>query len=191
MGNVLKVEKNRCGCHPETCSCDDWILTYNGEILARHMDKEKLEQLAGMTTKREDLAGDINKSDIRISLKDKKSVVKAVSHLLDMATFLEVEGQVGMMDVVDRLKINENEWGRSLAIVRWFLDVVQNQAEKEEMAINKMVETIGEAINWDGQDDEGVPAVWLDRAKNALFLAARAGSTEAKQIRDSIYKIQS
>lgn len=41
----LKIERNRCDCHPETCSCDDWNLVYGGEVLARHLFRERLEKL--------------------------------------------------------------------------------------------------------------------------------------------------
>ena len=41
----LEIKRNKCNCHPETCSCDDWNLVYNGEVLARHIFKWKLEKL--------------------------------------------------------------------------------------------------------------------------------------------------
>jgi hypothetical protein len=39
----IKIEINFCNCHPDTCSCDDYILTYKGETVASTSDKTKLE----------------------------------------------------------------------------------------------------------------------------------------------------
>lgn len=39
-------------------------------------------------------------------------------------------------------------------------------AEREE----KLAAVLREAIVWDGRDDEGEPAVWLEKAKSALQL---------------------
>jgi hypothetical protein len=47
----LKIERNRCDCHPETCSCDDWNLVYGGEVLARHLFRERLEKLLDVVIK--------------------------------------------------------------------------------------------------------------------------------------------
>ena len=44
----FKIERHYCKCHPETCCCDDYDLTYNGEVLARHLNKSKLEKLLGI-----------------------------------------------------------------------------------------------------------------------------------------------
>ena len=55
IGN-FEIVSNHCNCHPETCSCDDWNLTYKGEVLARHLRKEKLEKLLQAIVKEQDKA---------------------------------------------------------------------------------------------------------------------------------------
>lgn len=44
----------------------------------------------------------------------------------------------------------------------------------KDAVISDLVEALKEAIEWDGADDEGVPAVWLDKAKAALAKAGEA-----------------
>lgn len=42
----LYLERNRCDCHPETCSCLDWnVMLANGEKLTGAYDKERGQEI--------------------------------------------------------------------------------------------------------------------------------------------------
>ncbi len=43
----FKIERNFCDCHPETCCCSPYKLTYLGEVFAWNT-KAKLEKLRGI-----------------------------------------------------------------------------------------------------------------------------------------------
>ncbi len=39
------VYKGYCGCHPETCSCNDYCIVFDGEKIASGNSKPDLERL--------------------------------------------------------------------------------------------------------------------------------------------------
>lgn len=41
-----KVVRTNCTCHPETCCCDDWTITKNGEKFTTCYLKATAEQIA-------------------------------------------------------------------------------------------------------------------------------------------------
>ena len=40
------VERNSCRCHPETCNCEGWVITKNGDFWCRIFNKDKAEIIA-------------------------------------------------------------------------------------------------------------------------------------------------
>jgi uncharacterized small protein (DUF1192 family) len=44
--SVYKVKRNRCDCHPETCSCAPWVVFKDGERILSLMDKDMAEDVA-------------------------------------------------------------------------------------------------------------------------------------------------
>jgi hypothetical protein len=41
--NNLKVKQNFCTCHPDTCSCDPWLLVSSGKTIARAYRRQGLD----------------------------------------------------------------------------------------------------------------------------------------------------
>lgn len=69
-----------------------------------------------------------------------------------------------MSDLVNQLNAMANAMHDDLSIAA---DAAA-KIEAQEAEIKDLREALKNAIEWDGHDDEGVPAVWLDDARAAL-----------------------
>ena len=53
-------------------------------------------------------------------------------------------------------------------LLRTQVQRLEARAEAAEARCARLKKALAEAINWDGEDELGVPAVWLEEARQAL-----------------------
>ena len=159
MDNGIKVEVNRCGCpKPETCYCDNWVLTVNGEVLARHYDKGSLDELASMILPQTTLA---HEHDFPTK--------RELSNLIRMAATAYREDRIPPHEMEDRLGISEDEMLRTLSRTK---RLSKDFDDPRTRTLVDLLAVMQKAIVLDGVDSEYVEAIWLNHTSSVLRAAA-------------------